>query len=110
MTVKKKKKKEMSWSAFFKSIGNWVMAGIAGYEVGHQSMPDNVIVQLPEVPKMDMNDQHEVMNVYIVALVSVLIFVIIALAFAKTCRLLRSVERKNDMEMNTMRTRIPRPE
>lgn len=101
----------MGWSSFFKSLGNLAMMGITAFEMGRQSSPNDVIVQIPEVAKIkEESDQHNVTNIYIIVLISVLIIAIIAMVIAKVCGLLRSVKRQSDIEMYDMRARIPRPQ
>lgn len=100
----------MGWSSFFKSLGNMAMMGITAYEVGRQTSPNDVIVQITEAPKMIESDHHNVSNICIIVLLSVLIIAIIGMVFARACGLLRSVKQQNDIEMYNMRTRIPRPQ
>lgn len=91
------------------------MMGITGYEVGRQASPDEIIVQVPEVPKVTHNvesEQHSSSNIYIIVLVTVLFCAIVGIFCAKACALFSSVKRQNDIELHSVRTggRIPRPQ
>lgn len=104
----------MAWSSFFKSVGNMAMMGITGYEVGRQALPDEIIVQVPEVPKENKNieSEHNSLNIYVIVLITVLFCAIFGIFCVKACKILNLVKRQNDIELHSVRTggRIPRPQ
>lgn len=89
------------------------MMGITAYEVGRQTSPGEITVQVPEVPKVkEESEQYNVLHVYVIVLIIVLIVAISGIVCA-ACGLLRSAKRhNNEIEMHSIRTgeRIPRPQ